>query len=120
MSIDATFAARTRTSAAGGDLRRQERRECDLGCSITTSHGEARIRLINISPGGIGFTADPVLAFRPADQFTLRHTKLGDLRCVVRWALHPRYGAEFDAAGKTSQTVRQFYDSLPPGPEKTG
>jgi hypothetical protein len=105
--------------ASPSDLRRRlERRDCSLMAGISTRHGEARVRVINVSAGGIGFTTDPVLALKPGDRFTLRHERLGDLRCIVRWGLHNRYGAEFEPPGRTPAGIQAFYDSLSTGPGK--
>ncbi|MFN4141257.1 PilZ domain-containing protein [Aestuariivirga sp.] len=116
MAPDIFGATRLKT-APTFDLRpRLERRTCDLAARIATVHGEAHARILNISAGGIGFTTDPVLMLKPGEAFIIRHDRLGDVRCQLRWALHPRYGAEFDAAGKASGAVHAFYDSLPPEP----
>jgi len=120
MSIDVTVAGRSASNRSSVNLRRTERRDCNLDATITSPHGEARIRIINISLGGIGFMADPILALKPGQMFTLRHERIGAVRCVVRWTLHSRCGAEFDGAATASEALRTFYDSLPTGPEKTG
>jgi len=120
MAIDVFGVERFQTTHSHDHRHRLERRTCSLDAGLATAHGEARARIINISAGGIGFTADPVLGLRPGERITVRHANLGELRCTVRWALHPRYGAEFEQAARESGAMRRFYDSLSPGPEKTG
>lgn len=116
MVPDIFGALRLKTVQSFDHRPRLERRLCDLAARISTVHGEAHARILNISAGGIGFLTDPVLRLKPGETFTIRHQHLGDLQCQIRWALHSRYGAEFDEAGKTSGAVRAFYDSLPPEP----
>ncbi len=102
------------------DPRRRDRRDCDLGAVITTSSGESGARLLNISAGGVGFTIDPMLGLKPGEKIMLRQELLGEVRCIVRWTLHPRYGAEFEPAGRTPPGARALYDSLSPGQARSG
>jgi hypothetical protein len=120
MTKDVFGVERFHTAATADQRRRLERRACDVQATAGTSHGDARVRILNISAGGIGFTIDPMLTLKPGDRMTLRHEKLGDIPCLIRWSLHPRYGAEFAFSGKVPAGVSAFYDSLPSGPEKTG
>ncbi len=115
MAEDVFGVERFGIASPSGLRRRAERRDCSLTAAISTPHGEARVRVINVSAGGIGFTTDPVLGLKPGDRFTLRHEKLGDVRCLVRWGLHNRYGAEFEPPGRTPGGIQAFYDSLSPG-----
>jgi PilZ domain len=102
------------------DHRRRDRRDCYLQAHIATHHGESGARIINISAGGVGFTIDPMLGLKPGERVMLRQALLGEVRCVVRWGMHPRYGAEFEPAGRTPPGARALYDSLGPGPESAG
>lgn len=120
MTKDIFGVERFHTVATGDQRRRLDRRECDLQATVGTTHGDARVRILNISAGGIGFTIDPMLALKPGDKITLRHERLGEIPCLIRWSLHPRYGAEFAFSGKIPAGISAFYDSLPAGPEKTG
>ena len=120
MTKDIFGVERFNAAPVSDQRRRLERRECDLQATASTSHGDARVRVLNISAGGIGFAIDPMLTLRPGDRMTLRHEKLGEIPCLIRWSLHPRYGAEFAFSGKIPAGVSAFYDSLPTGPGKTG
>lgn len=120
MTKDIFGVERFQTAPTADQCRRLERRDCDLQATAGTSHGDARVRVINISAGGIGFTIDPMLTLKPGDRITLQHERLGAVPCLIRWSLHPRYGAEFAFAGKIPTGISTFYDSRPPGPEKTG
>ena len=100
------------------DHRRRDRRACDLGAAVVTCHGEWRARIINVSAGGLGFTIDPMLGLKPGQHIMMRQQTLGQVRCIVRWSLHPRYGAEFDPPGRTPAGARTLYDLL--GPETPG
>lgn len=120
MTKDVFGVERYQTTASPEQRRRLDRRICDLAAAIGTRHGETRIRLINISSGGVGFSIDPMLTLKPGDRVILKHGQLGEISCLVRWSLHPRYGAEFEFPGKLPAGVGAFYDSLPTGQEKTG
>lgn len=104
------------TGSALDQRRRSERRACRLRVAIRTPKGDFHVRLDNISAGGVGFTADPVIALRPGEKLLLSDERLGSVACVVRWAAHPRYGAEFEVVGKPLARVNAFYDSLAPAP----
>ncbi len=100
--------------------RRTDRRDCSLDVIITTRHGDVRARIHNISAGGIGFSIDPVISLKPGDLFTLRHEKLGDVACVVRWSMQSRHGAEFTESGAALASVHAFYDALPSSQDRSG
>ena len=102
------------------DHRRRDRRVCDIGAAIIISHGELRARIFNISAGGIGFTIDPMLALKPGDRILVRQEMLGEVRCVIRWSVHPRYGAAFDPDDRTPPGARNLYDSLGPETDESG
>jgi hypothetical protein len=114
MSIDLAGDGRF-GSADPFDHRRRDRRSCDIGAAIISSQGEWRARIINISAGGLGFTIDPMFGLKPGEPITVRQQTLGQVRCTVRWSLHPRYGAEFEPPGRTPPGARTLYDSLRPG-----
>lgn len=96
--------------------RRSERRSCSLRVALIARHGTIHARLEDISAGGIGFTAETLLALKPGETLLLTHGALGQVSCVVRWSMHPRYGAEFTQQGKPLVLVNAFYDSLGTGP----
>lgn len=96
--------------------RRSERRSCRLRVALLARHGTFHALLDDISAGGIGFTTDRLLALRPGDRLVLSLGELGDAACVVRWAAHPRYGAEFDPGSKLPAGIKTFYDSLGTSP----
>lgn len=102
------------------DHRRRDRRRCDLGAAIIISHGELRARIVDISAGGIGFTIDPILGLKPGERIIMRQETLGEVRCVIRWSIHPRYGAAFDPDDRTPPGARTLYDSLCPEAAQTG
>jgi hypothetical protein len=94
------------------DLRRLDRRSCDLAAVLVTSHGEAGIRIINISAGGIGFTADPLLGLKPCEPIMVRQEVLGEVRLILRWGIPPRYGAAFEPPNTTPPGARILFDAL--------
>jgi hypothetical protein len=102
------------------DHRRRDRRVCDIGAAIIISHGELRARIFNISPGGIGFTIDPLLGLKPGERILMRQAMLGEVRCLIRWSIHPRYGAAFDPDDRKPPGARNFYDSLGPETDQSG
>jgi hypothetical protein len=108
------------SAVQSADQRRRDRRDCSLMAIITTVHGESGARIINISEGGLGFTIDPMLALKPGEKVTLRQQLLGEVRCIIRWTTHPRYGAEFDPPGRTPPGARTLYDSLAPSAGASG
>ena len=96
--------------------RRTERRACNLQAVIVTRHGEISGRIYNLSAGGAGISIDPVVSLRPGESFVLRHDVLGEIPCIVRWAVHPRFGAEFTVAGAALASVHAVYDRLSADP----
>ena len=104
-------------SAASFDHRpRVDRRTCRLTARIATRGGHTVCTIVNISIGGLGFDLAPLIRLRLGEAIVILHDRLGELHATVRWSMHPRYGAAFDAAGARSQAVRAFYDSLPAEP----
>jgi hypothetical protein len=97
------------------DHRLRDRRDCDIGATVISCHGEWRARIINISAGGLGFAIDPMLALKPGERITVRQQTLGEARCIVRWSLHPRYGAAFEPPGRMPPGAGTLYDSLGAG-----
>jgi hypothetical protein len=97
------------------DHRHGDRRECNLAATVTTGHGECRARIVDISQGGLSFSIDAMLKLRPGERFVMRQDVLREVRCIVRWRLHPRYGAAFEPAGRMPPGARAIYDSLGPG-----
>ena len=104
----------TSLSPALDQRRRSERRSCRLRVGLITPFGMFHARLEDISEGGVGFALDTMLMLKPGERLTLAHEALGEVPCIVRWCLHPRYGAEFVAGGSALAGVRALYDSLPP------
>lgn len=94
------------------DLRRLDRRNCDLAAVLVTAHGESGIRIINISPGGIGFTANPLLGLKTGEPVMVRQEVLGEVRLILRWGIPPRYGAAFEPPDKTPPGARILFDAL--------
>lgn len=92
--------------------RRSERRACNLHATIVTRHGEIRGRIDNLSAGGAGISTDPVVSLWPGESFLLRSEQLGEIPCIVRWATHPRFGAEFAVTGQALAAAFQVYDQL--------
>jgi hypothetical protein len=105
-------------AAVGMSLRhsRSARRDCCLDVNLETPQGSTRAMLRNISAGGIGFTLDSFMFLKPGDQLFASHALLGRLACCVRWAIHPRYGAEFTGSAQTRSSAIAFYDTLVPSP----
>lgn len=94
--------------------RRSERRSCRLDVTLRTPGGDCHALLLDISAGGVGIRLDTLMRLRPGMTVSLVAPLLGQVTCVVRWAMPPLYGAEFTAAGHALTGVRRFYDSLPP------
>jgi PilZ domain len=102
------------------DHRRLDRRACDLRAALATSHGEIGARIVNISAAGVGFTIDPMLGLKPGERVILKQETLGEVRCIVRWTMHPRYGAEFEPGGRTPPGAHALYEELEAGSGKAG
>lgn len=93
--------------------RRSERRGCDLMITVRAAGAEYAARLLDLSEGGAGLGIATLIPFRPGATIRLAGAPLGDVRCVIRWAIHPRYGVEFQGGPQTLERVRALYDSLP-------
>jgi hypothetical protein len=113
MILDAFGVDRFKTVASHDFKSRAERRICRLPARMAADGHDGHCVIQNISEGGLGLCTDSIVRLRNGQRLILSCKELGDLACTVRWCAHPRYGAEFDTIGKTSQAVRDFYDSLP-------
>ena len=116
MSAEPRGLQHARRAPALDQRRRSERRACDLRVVVRLASGEVAARLVNISAGGIGAEIETLVPLRPSTQFLLVHPRLGEIPCVLRWAMHPRYGAEYLAARQSLERISAFYDALPPAP----
>lgn len=96
--------------------RRSERRACSLAVTLRTGDGDYLARLLDLSAEGVGLRINTLSPLKAGTRLTLAHPELGEVPCVLRWCTHPRYGAEFEAAGRGLTRIRAVYDSLPPGP----
>ncbi|PZF76269.1 hypothetical protein DK847_13815 [Aestuariivirga litoralis] len=96
--------------------RRSERRACSLAVSLRGGSGTYLARLTDLSADGIGMRIDTLAPLKPGTSLTLTHPELGEVPCLLRWSMHPRYGAEFQATTRVLARIRAYYDSLPPGP----
>lgn len=96
--------------------RRSERRSCRLAVTLGTPGGDCSALLINISAEGVGLHVDTLLQLRPGMTLCLTAPAFGSVSLIVRWAMPPRYGAEFTAARHALAGVHGFYDSLPEAP----
>ena len=114
-----SFGMETEISHAYSQRRRSERRLCDLPVVVRTSGGEFLASLLDLSSGGAGLRIATLMPFRPGARFRLVDARIGDIRCVVRWAMHPRYGVEFAAGPQTLARIHAFYDTLPAPPGAT-
>lgn len=109
----------TAGSASGSALsqrRRGERRFCDIAVTIRTGGGDFAGRILDLSAGGFGIRIDTLLPLRPGARLLLIHPELGHVPCQLRWAIHPRYGAEFSPGHPANARINALYDSLPPAP----
>lgn len=93
-------------------VRRAERRACHIPAVIVTAYGETGAVILNISAGGLALRFDPIMTMRPGERIGVRQDILGEVRCTVRWGLHPRYGVQFDQSGGTPPGAQRLYDSL--------
>ena len=96
--------------------RRSERRACDLDVVVRTGNGDLPARLFDVSAGGFGLRIATLMALKPGARLLVIHPRLGEVACVLRWAMHPRYGAECLAGSHAQSRVHAFYDSLPRAP----
>ena len=94
--------------------RRGQRRDCRIAARAIVDGGEIPCRMVNLSPDGIALEVDSFIFLKIGSRLRVTCRELGGLVCFVRWGAHPRYGVEFDAEGKTSAAVSDFYDSLAP------
>lgn len=96
--------------------RRSERRACPLAVIVRSTAGDHPARLLDLSSGGAGMRIDTLVPLKPGTRFILIHPALGEVPCILRWAMHPRYGAEFQTGRQTLSRIGALYDSLPPAP----
>lgn len=113
MALASSGWSTVQTPQALDPRRRSDRRTCNLPAMIITVHGEIRVRIYNLSAGGVGVTTDPIVVLRPGETFLLRQDQLGEIPCIVRWSMHPRFGAEFTGSGAALTAVNLLYDQLP-------
>ena len=106
------------TSHAVHQRRRSERRNCDLEVVVRANGGDLPARLIDVSAGGLGLRIGSLVALRPGTRLIIAHHLLGEIACVLRWSMHPRYGAEFRAGRHALARVEAFYDALPRAPKQ--
>ncbi len=111
-----SFGTQTAFPSHHGQRRRSERRPCDLAVVVRTGDGEFPARLLDLSSGGAGLQVATLLPFRAGARFHVVGAQFGDIRCVIRWAIHPRYGVEFAAGPQTLARIHAVYDSLPAPP----
>lgn len=96
--------------------RRSERRACSLAVTVRTGSGDYLAQLLDLSADGVGLRIDTLALLKPGVRLILIHPELGEVPSVLRWSMHPRYGAELQATGRALTRIRALYDSLPPGP----
>ena len=96
------------------EFRRADRRRCRIDAGLVTPYGETGAVIMDIGAGGLALLVDPLLTLKPGERITVREKLLGEVRCVIRWGLHPRYGVQFDPPGKTPPGAHRLYESLPP------
>lgn len=94
------------------EFRRAERRECEIPAGIVTAYGETGVVILNVSAGGLALRVDPLLTLKPGERITVKQDTLGEVRCTVRWGLHPRYGVQFDPPGSTPNGALELFESL--------
>lgn len=117
MSVE-TAAAASLTNFAFDQRRRSERRICDLQVVVRTSGGDMSGRLVDVSAGGLGLRIATLSPLKPGMKLLVVHHRLGDIPCVLRWSMHPRYGAEFLAGRNALSRVHALYDALPRAPDE--
>lgn len=93
--------------------RRSERRSTSLAAVIVTSDGEVHARLTDVSAGGLGLRVDHLAMLRPGQHLRVTCPQFGEVTCIIRWAIPPRYGAEVTSRGHELARLRHFYDTLP-------
>jgi len=99
------------------DLRRRSvRRVCNLDVVVRIDGGDIAARLLDISESGLGLSIASLMALKPGVRLLIIHPRLGEVPCLLRWAMHPRYGAECLAGRHALGRVHAFYDSLPRAP----
>lgn len=108
------FGVESVTRPAFDQRRRSERRRCDLDVVVRAGAGDLSARLLDVSADGFGLRIATLMALKPGARLLVIHPRLGEVPCALRWAMHPRYGAEFTAGRHARGRVHAFYDSLPP------
>ena len=116
MPAESIRAEQSTARSALDPRRRSERRPCRLDVTIRTPVGDYSAQLVDLSEGGAGIRLDPIIRLRPGTPVSIIASRLGDIACILRWAIPPHYGAEFTAASKDHPLVRAFYDALAPAP----
>ena len=111
-----TFGVESVIRPAFDQRRRSERRRCDLPVVVRTGGGDLPATLIDVSAGGFGLRMATLALLRPGTKLLVVHPRLGEVSCVLRWSMHPRYGAEFTAGLHMLARVHAFYDALPRAP----
>jgi hypothetical protein len=110
-----TSRAPPRAPGSAPDLRRRsERRACSLAVVLHMAGRDCSATLTDLSPEGAGLQIDTNLALRPGMRLVLMHPRLGGVPGVLRWAMHPRYGIEFETSHHALARLRTLYESLSP------
>jgi hypothetical protein len=99
------------------EFRRAERRRCRIAAAIVTPYGETGATIMDIAAGGLALLVDPLLTLKPGERITVKQQMLGEVRCTIRWGLHPRYGVQFEPPDKTPPGALRLFESLPSSPD---
>ncbi|MCX7351218.1 MAG: PilZ domain-containing protein [Alphaproteobacteria bacterium] len=118
MPAEAFGVMHSATHPARDQRRRSARRACSLDVTVRTGDGDYSATLNELSAGGMGLRIGALMALKPGTQLLIAHPQLGEVPCVLRWAMHPRYGAEFQASSQTLARALALYDTLPPAPDE--
>ena len=96
--------------------RRSARRACGFTVKLRIDGKDCSATLLDLSAEGAGLRTDALLPLRAGMRLMLIHPQLGEVPGVLRWAMRPRYGVEFEATYHALAGVRAVYDSLSRAP----
>ena len=107
--FDGQFVAPSETA---GLNRRSVRRDCRTAARAIINDRKIHCPIVNLAPGGAAHEVDTFNSLKTGSRLRVTCREFGELAGFARWGNHLRYGAEFDAGGKTSAAVLEFHESL--------
>ena len=97
----------------GPGRRREERRDCHAPATLKCASGEFPCAVNDIAMGGVGLTLGATSAkLIFCESIVLKSDILGEVRGIVRWSAHPRYGIEIEDVASRPASFEAFFQSL--------